>query len=437
VILIFLKTASISEPEIEPDRKLGRVSIPKEITMTNIDHSSTQSFQIDALSVRSILNSQGSLSIEAEVSSAGTRGIGSAPRAIVPGRREKRLTADANLGNMNQHPSVQTLKSYLTSRGFSSQTQFDEIFESEGEFEDIGTDISLAVSLAVCRAQSKLYHRPFYKNLSNLANCSPSMPRPIINVFSGGVHGRKVPFQQLMIVPQYETIRENIDVGIRIYSNIEKHMKSRDLLEGYSSSSGMLPKVTNLFELFDIISNEIERLGVQRSVALGTDVAAEHLEVGPQLYRLNASHGVVSLQDLLELHKTLLDSYNFAFFEDPFGPADEAAWRNLTAYAGECTTVVGDDLFATNADNIESGLASGILLKMNQIGTVTGTLRAAEKACEFGMQICVSHRSKETEDTAMCDLAYGIGADMIKIGGPRRGDRIAKYNQLLRLSEST
>lgn len=177
-------------------------------------------------------------------------------------------------------------------------------------------------------------------------------------------------------------------------------------------------------------------MGLSGDVALGTDVTAEHLEAGKGHYRFGPEHPVISSNELAELHKELPGSYRFAFYEDPFEPNDETVWRDLTAFAGPETAVVGDDLFATNVENIRPGLASGILLKMKQVGTVSGTWRAADRARALGMQLCVSHRSKETEDTAMCDLAVGIGAHMIKIGGPRRGGRIAKYNQLLRLSDA-
>jgi len=144
---------------------------------------------------------------------------------------------------------------------------------------------------------------------------------------------------------------------------------------------------------------------------------------------------IMSSEELAAYHRGFLDDYNFRFYEDPFGPDDEAPWRALTEYAPPSTIIVGDDLFATNVKNIDPELASGILLKMNQVGTVSGTLDAATMAREAGMKLIVSHRSKETEDTAMADLAVAVGAELIKVGGPRRGDRIAKYNQLIRLAE--
>lgn len=391
---------------------------------------------IEGLTVRSILNSQGGLSVEAEVSVDGRVGIGSVPRAIIPGRRERKLTEDADLGCVKKNTKIRDLSRFLESYAFENQSAFDTLFEDSGPFADLGSDISLALSLAVCRAQAKADQLTLKERLSNLAGFAPAMPKPIVNIFSGGVHGGRIPFQQLMIIPRDADTSNNLKIALLVYGEVEKYAKSKDLLSGYSASSGMLTQGTRLHQLFDIIASTIDRLGLCHVVALGTDVAAEHLETGDGRYRLGPDNAPISPAELAAFHRNLLETYNFCFYEDPFGPDDAKEWTDLTADTADKTMVVGDDLFATNAKNIQPGLASGILLKMNQVGTISGTIKAAKTACDAGMRLCVSHRSKETEDTAMCDLAVGLGADLIKIGGPRRGDRIAKYNQLLRLSET-
>jgi enolase len=162
------------------------------------------------------------------------------------------------------------------------------------------------------------------------------------------------------------------------------------------------------------------------------DVAAEHLHRQDGHYRFGES--TISGAELLKRHLDLVKTYNMGFLEDPFDAADQHLWRELTKELQQTTCVVGDDLFATDSAKIEPGLATGIILKPNQTGTVTGVLSAARAAHEAGMLLCVSHRSGETEDTMMCDLAVAIGASFIKVGGPRRGDRTAKYNQLIRLA---
>lgn len=389
---------------------------------------------VDAVTVRTILNSQGGRSLEANLRlQDGSTGFGAAARAIIPGRRERDLTASEQLGSQKDAPNIVELREYLTGRSFESQRDFDALFAEGGQFAALGADIALALSLAYCRAQARACGCSLKDQLVGLSDLEPGMPHPLVNVFSGGEHGGHISYQQLMIIPQHDRIHDDVETALLVYGEIEKMVTSKGMVEGYSASSGMLTTSSDLRELFDIITTTLERLGVADHVALGTDVAAEHLEQGDGTYRVGSD--ILTGEEFAALHRKFLDDYNFYFYEDPFGPDDVAQWRALTEYASPATMVVGDDLFATNVKNIDPGLASGILLKMNQVGTVTGTLDAAIAARKAGMRLCVSHRSKETEDTAMCDLAVAVGADLIKVGGPRRGDRIAKYNQLIRLAE--
>lgn len=390
--------------------------------------------KVDTITVRTILNSQGGRSLEANLRlEDGSTGFGAAARAIIPGRRERDLTASERLGSQKDDPNIVELRDSLKGRSFASQREFDALFSEGGQFVKLGSDIALALSLAYCRAQARACGCSLKEQMVGLSELDPGMPHPIVNVFSGGVHGGHISYQQLMIIPQYDRIHDDVETALQVYGEIEAIVKSKGMLEGYSASSGMLTTSSDLRELFDLIASTTERLGVADHVALGTDVAAEHLEQGDGTYRVGSE--IFTGDALAALHREFLDDYNFCFYEDPFGPDDVAPWRALTEHASPSTIVVGDDLFATNVKNIDPGLASGILLKMNQVGTVSGTLEAAIAARKAGMRLCVSHRSKETEDTAMCDLAVAVGADLIKVGGPRRGDRIAKYNQLIRLAE--
>jgi enolase len=164
------------------------------------------------------------------------------------------------------------------------------------------------------------------------------------------------------------------------------------------------------------------------------DVAAEHLAAGGGAYRLNG--GRVRGEELVERLERLARDHGLVYVEDPFAPEDAGLWRELTSRLGDRALVVGDDLFVTSAEYVEPGLANAILLKPSQAGTVTTTLEAARAARDAGLELCVSHRSGETEDVAICDLGVALGARYVKVGGPRRGDRIAKLNQLVRLAET-
>jgi len=390
--------------------------------------------RVDTITVRTILNSQGGRSFEANLRlEDGSIGFGAAARAIIPGRRERDLTASQQLGSQKDAPNIIELKAYLKGRGFETQRDFDALFSEGGQFAKVGADIALALSLAYCRAQARSCGCSLKDQLVSLSDLEPGMPHPLVNVFSGGEHGAHISYQQLMIIPQHDRIHDDVETALRVYGEIEKMVTSKGMVEGYSASSGMLTTSPDLRELFDIMANTVERLGLSDYVMLGTDVAAEHLEQGDGTYKVGDK--IMTSEELAAYHRGFLDDYNFCFYEDPFGPDDEAPWRALTKYAPSTTTIVGDDLFATNIKNIDPELASGILLKMNQVGTVSGTLDAATMARKAGMKLIVSHRSKETEDTAMADLAVAVGAELIKVGGPRRGDRIAKYNQLIRLAE--
>lgn len=390
---------------------------------------------IEAAQIRTILNSEGGFSIEAEVRVEGGEGRGSVPGAIIPGRREQKTTDVSQLRASVESAGVGALIDLIRGARFDSQAEFDALFHENPIFAGVGTDVSLALSLAYCRAQAKASGQPLHVRIASLAGSTPAMPKPIVNVFSGGVHGGQTPFQQAMIIPKDTDFHSNVEIALSVYSSVQSDIKARGQLCGYSASSGMLTTLTDQRELFEVLARKLDAMGLSDQVGLGTDVAAEHLESNCGGYKLYANCLPVTLEELADYHRQLLRDYDFLFFEDPFGPDDSAQWRRLTAEVDAKTMIVGDDLFATNSANIDCGLASGILLKMNQVGTVSGTLKAAETARAAGMRLCVSHRSKETEDTAMCDLAVALGAELIKVGGPRRGDRIAKYNQLLRLVE--
>ncbi len=263
------------------------------------------------------------------------------------------------------------------------------------------------------------------------------MPHPLVNVFSGGIHGASagIPFQQIMILPRFPTAAEDIRAAVAVYDAVEAEMKAKSLLVGYSASSGLLAASLDYRGALDIVRETVARLGHDGRIDIAFDAAAEHLKSADGSYRIGDRR--LSGEELLELYCRLADDYPIGLIEDPFDPADTALWRRLTAAVGHRVSVVGDDLFATDPANITGaeGTANAVLLKMNQVGTVTATLRAvrAVRACE--MKLYVSHRSCETDDTAMCDLAVAVAADAIKIGGPRRGDRIGKYNRLLELAE--
>ncbi|HKR12809.1 MAG TPA: hypothetical protein VJT15_12185 [Pyrinomonadaceae bacterium] len=392
--------------------------------------------QIKRVHFRGILESRGKLTVEAEVKLAdGSTGVASAPVAIMPGRLECTRSYIRSLGPLDGEPEFAGLRTEVEGRCFESQQQFDVYLEERPLAVKLGADVRLVLSVAFCRACAAALDVSLLERLMQLASTRPAIPRPLVNIFSGGIHDRRrrVPFQQIMFAPDFGDIVTNINAALTVYSTVEDRLQESGGEVRYSASSGMLVDHMDHEELLEWLNEVIRKLEYPTSRSnVAVDVAAEHLhsQDGSYLFGESTIDGV----ELMKRHLDLVRTYNVGFLEDPFDAADLHLWRELTKKLQPTTCVVGDDLFATDSARIEPGLATGIILKPNQTGTVTGVLSAARAAHEAGMLLCVSHRSGETEDTMMCDLAVAVGASFIKVGGPRRGDRTAKYNQLIRLA---
>jgi enolase len=399
--------------------------------------------QVKRVHFRGILESRGKLTVEAELElQDGSLGLASSPVAIAPGRREQRRSFIQALGPLDGDDGEEIfrkLRHRIEGGRFNSQAHFDSFVEQIPAAAELGADVRLVLSVAFCRASSKSRGISLLEQLVQLVQSSgsrPAVPRPLVNIFSGGVHDAscKVPFQQIMFTPDFGNIRANIEAGLAVYAAVEERLEESGREFRHSASSGMQLSGVSHIELLQELDEVIGQLKYPREKAcLAIDVAAEHLRTENGCYRFGTA--TISGAELFERLKEIVRSYNVQFLEDPFDPSDEDLWRASATQLSPSTVVVGDDLFSTNSANIKPGLATGILLKLNQVGSVTGALQAAATARQAGLTLCVSHRSGETEDTVMCDLAVALGATYIKVGGPRRGDRIAKYNQLIRLAE--
>ena len=389
-------------------------------------------FRVTDLKIRQVFNSGGKSTFEVYISIDDYwNGIGSAPSALKPGRREQPVsTLCLSLVDLEKK-----IKRVILDIVLDGQAAFDDLLNKLNDEYQFGSDLCLSMSIAFCRACANKMKLELYQYISELANRTLKIPYPMINIFSGGIHSDRqgIPFQQMMLIPTSDNLMSNFDAAITVYTNIESKMKDAGRLSGYSSSSGMIIDGISVEEAFSLLENEKCLLNNQQYIHYGVDIAAEHIMLSSGRYMYDKRE--LTLGEMLAEMKSLIRDRNILYIEDPFDPNDSDTWRQLLKNAGSAL-IVGDDLFATNADNISPDLANGILLKMNQIGTISGTLQAAKKAREYGFKLCVSHRSIETEDTAMCDLAVGVGAEYIKIGGPRRGDRICKYNRLIRISEN-
>jgi len=385
----------------------------------------------DAVVLRGILTSMGEPTVEAEVRFAdGLVGTGSSPAAIAPGRLEQRRGRISALGPLPG--PFAALAEQLRHADAESQADWDALVVQLAHAAGLGTAATLPLSLAYCRSRAAAKGIALYEQFAELAGATPAEPALLVNVFSGGIHrpGPADGFQQIMIVAGRERTADSMAAALEVFAAVERDHLRRNGFGGYSASSGLLAAGRTE----DLLGELRTRLdAVAPGLGIGFDVAAEHLRDDDGHYRFEGRR--LTGPEFADRIERLVADYAVEFVEDPFDPAHEPLWRRLTGRLDGRCAVIGDDLFATDADRLRPGLAHGLVVKMNQIGTVSGTVAAGRKARAIGLSCCVSHRSGETEDTAMCDLAVGLGARYLKVGGPRRGDRTAKYNQLLRLSE--
>jgi len=388
--------------------------------------------RIRKIEIRKILNSGGKPAIEATLSlNNGNYGIASCPSAILPGKREVKVSDYSQLDDAK----IATLTSKIYKIRNINQEKLDAVLIDN--INDFGSDITLSISLAFARAISNSKDISLATYISRLIGIESYgiSPWPLIAIFSGGVHGieNKDSIQQIMLSVNTNNFSNAVSVILKIYNFIEKYLRENNLFVELGSSSGFVVKNMKCEEQFELLLRTIRDLGYENVVSIAIDVAAEHLKYNDD-YKLE--NKIYTKDEFYCLIQELINKYNITFVEDPFDSSDKNYWIKLKNNNPDLT-IVGDDLFATQAQYININEANGIIIKMNQAGTLTKTVETIKKAKDLNIKLCVSHRSLETEDTFMCDLAVGINSDYIKIGGPRRNDRISKYNRLLNITKST
>ena len=303
----------------------------------------------------------------------------------------------------------------------------------------LGANAILAVSMAVCRASAEELDIPLFRYIGGVN--AKVLPVPLMNILNGGVHAdNPIDIQEFMIVPVgADTFREALRIGVEVYHTLKKVLKD----EGYSTNvgdeGGFAPALPSSESAIQMIMKAIEKAGYVpgEDVLLALDVASSELYKGDGKYEIEGK--LMSREELVEFYKQLVEKYPIVSIEDGMAENDIEGWKLLTAVLGEKVQLVGDDVFVTNAEllkiGIKEGFANSILIKLNQIGTVTETLETIELAKRAGYTTVISHRSGETEDTFIADLAVGVNSGQIKTGAPARGERNAKYNQLIRIEE--
>jgi enolase len=304
----------------------------------------------------------------------------------------------------------------------------------------LGANALLGVSLAAARAAADEAGLPLYQYLGGPG--ARILPVPLMNVLNGGVHADNgLDIQEFMIVPAGAgSFGEALRMGVEIFHTLKKLLKDKGLSTGVGDEGGFAPALGSNEAALDLLLRAIERAGYRPGdeVWLALDAAASEFHENGR-YRLRADRTVKSAEEMIEFYEGLAGRYPICSIEDGLGEDDRAGWQGLTRRLGGRMQLVGDDLFVTNPailqEGIRQGLANALLVKVNQIGTLTETLEAVELAKRAGYGTVISHRSGETEDTFIADLAVGVNAGQIKTGSLARGERTAKYNQLLRIEE--
>ena len=401
---------------------------------------------------REILDSRGFPTVEAEVVlSSGATGRSAVPSGASTGDHEALELRDGDpkrYGGKGVLRAVQNVVDVIGSRleGLAAEDQIAvdaAMLDLDGTPNkgNLGANAILAVSLAVARAAALDVGLPLYRYLGGpLARV---LPVPMMNILNGGAHAsNNVDAQEFMVIPiGADTFEEGLRMGVETFHALKKVLNRMKLSTAVGDEGGFAPMLPSNEAALDVVMEAIQEAGYEpgRDLAIALDVAASELYQDGQYVFKKGDGSRRSAQGMIDLYTTWVDRYPIVSIEDGLAEDDWEGWRLLTDALHERVQLVGDDIFVTSVDRlrrgIEEGVANAVLVKVNQIGTLTETLQCIEMAKGTGYGVVISHRSGETEDTFIADLAVASGAGQIKTGSASRTDRICKYNQLLRIAE--
>lgn len=418
-----------------------------------------KNISITDIYAREILDSRGNPTIEVEVL-AGENAIGRAqvPSGASKGRFEAVELRDGGeryhgLGVLEAVNHVNDrIAREIIGMNVLEQCEIDRMLKKLDRTEDksnLGANAMLGVSLAVAKAAANALQMPLYRYVGGVH--VKKMPMPMMNILNGGSHAdNTIDIQEFMILPiKASCFKEGLRMCAEIYQELKHILKKKGFQTSVGDEGGFAPNLTDTKEALRILVKAIGKAGYKpgEDVALALDAAASSLYkkeyktyVFPGEGKM-VGHGVIrSSEELIDYYQELIDEFPIVSIEDPLDEEDWEGWELITARLGQDIQLVGDDLFVTNPKRLETGIqkhvANSILIKVNQIGTLTEALDTVELAKRAGYGVIISHRSGETEDTVIADLAVALQAEQIKTGAPCRSERVAKYNQLLRIEEN-
>jgi enolase len=407
-----------------------------------------QDTAIDTIDAREILDSRGRPTIEAEVTLYnGAYGIAQVPSGASTGSFEAHELRDdeARYGGKGVRKAVENVRTQIYSElvGLDAlnQAEIDKVMidlDGSANKSNLGANAILGVSLATAKAAASALELPLYRYLGG--PMSNVLPVPLMNVINGGAHAdNNVDIQEFMIVPHgAPSFSEALRWGAEVFMALSQVLKAKNLLTGVGDEGGFAPNLGSNQEALELLVSAIEKAGFKpgTEVALALDVAASEFYANGQYTYDGTAHSPTELIDYLA---GLSSQYPIISIEDPLHEEDWAHWQLLTQKLGDRVQIVGDDLFVTNAVRLRRGIqekaANSILIKLNQIGTLSETLETIDLGMRNGYKSVISHRSGETEDTTIADLAVATRAGQIKTGSLCRSERVAKYNRLLRIED--
>jgi len=408
---------------------------------------------IEDVYAREILDSRGNPTVEVEVVlEGGVMGRAAVPSGASTGEREAIELRDgdpARYSGKGVQEAVRNVNSIIADAIISEEMEAVDqlgidrlLIELDGTENKsrLGANAILGVSLAVAKAAAEYLGLPLYRYLGGVS--ARVLPVPLMNVINGGAHAdNNLDIQEFMIVPAgASSFSQALRMGSEVFHQLKKVLKEKGLATSVGDEGGFAPDLSTNEEAIELILKGIEKAGYKpgKDLFIALDAAAsEFYENGS--YRLAAEGKELSPEELVSYYENLLSRYPIISLEDGMAENDWEGWRLLTARLGDKVQLVGDDIFVTNkkiiAKGIRESIANSVLIKLNQIGTVSETIEAVELAHRAGYTTVISHRSGETEDTSIADLAVALNSGMIKTGSLCRSERIAKYNQLLRIEE--
>lgn len=408
---------------------------------------------IYSVTAREILDSRGNPTVETTVIlNSGYRGTASVPSGTSIGKYEALELRDDDMARYNGMGVLKAVSSVNTqlaaklkgmdaaAQGIIDKTMVD--LDGTPTKARLGANAILSVSLAAAVAVANQRRVPLYRYLTTLTGVQPPLkiPTPLLNIINGGKHGAgNLDFQEFLVIPaSNKKFPEALELGVEVYQSVRKILEYRNAIHSVGYEGGFAPNLLTNVEALEILFEGIKatRYKFGLDVFFGLDVAATHFK-SSRGYQIKDRPETYQTNDFIEFFKSINDKYHLLVLEDPLDEDDWDGWTTITATLGKDILIVGDDLLATNRERLQRAIdqkaCSAILMKPNQIGTLSEFLAVAVLAKQSGIKIIVSHRSGETNDTFIADLAVAIAADYVKFGAPARGERVAKYNRLLQI----